>query len=70
MTIGSRIKELLKARGMTQRQLAKDANVSVSYLAGIESDKYKPSIKTLARIANALNVAIEELTTGGNNNEQ
>ena len=56
MSIGSRIKDLRKTRGLTQILLAQKASISRSYLADIEGDRYNPSVETLKSIALALHV--------------
>lgn len=61
MTVGKRIKALRNERGLTQLELASSANISRSYLAGVETGKYNPSLKTLESIARALNVDVATL---------
>ncbi len=65
MSIGSRIKQTRKARGFTQDRLAEAADISRSYLADIEADRYNPSLSTLDKIASALTVHVSTLL--GNN---
>lgn len=54
MSIGTNIKECRNQRGLTQVELAERAKISRSYLAGVEGDRYNPSVETLQRIAAAL----------------
>lgn len=54
MSIGNEIRNLRKQRGLTQFELAERANISRSYLAGVEGDRYNPSVDTLQKIAAAL----------------
>lgn len=61
MSIGESIRKLRKARGLTQNELAEKANLSRSYIADIERDRYNPSIDTLVTIANALNSDLTQL---------
>lgn len=56
MTLGGKIKEIMQARGYTVRGLADKIGISYSYLSDIRNDKQDPSLKTLKRIADALNV--------------
>lgn len=49
------------AKGWTQEKLAFEAEVSKAGLCTIESGQRSPSIKTLEKIANALNVSLQEL---------
>ena len=47
--------------GLTIEDLADAAGISVSFLAYLETNKKKPSLATLAKIAAALNVSVAEL---------
>lgn len=57
MSLGERIKSIRKTRGLTQGQLSDKANISRSYLADVERDRYNPSVDTLTTLAKALNVS-------------
>lgn len=66
MTSGKIISEnIKKARaklGLTQDDLAKKADIKYTTLMKIESGTVnKPSVQTMAKIAKALNVSIEDL---------
>ena len=56
-----RIKELRKAKGWTQDDLAKQANISRSQLAQIESEARPANTLRLNTIATALSVGIDAL---------
>lgn len=59
--IGQKIKsERLKKR-LKQYELAKEANISNTYLSDMEVGRSEPSLKTLDKIAKALGVDIKEL---------
>ena len=58
MTIGEKIKDLRKLNNLTQVELAKKSNISRSYLADIEKDRYNASLETLKSIAQSLNVPV------------
>ncbi|MCQ2395759.1 MAG: helix-turn-helix domain-containing protein [Kiritimatiellae bacterium] len=60
-TIGDTIKALRKAKNLKQGELAKRLKMTSAQLCRIEGSKNAPSIKTLARIARALNVSLSEL---------
>lgn len=62
MSIGQRIKKIRYNLGLTQDKLASEANISRSYLADVENDRYNPSFDTLEKIADALNVSVDRLT--------
>ena len=48
-------------RGMKARELATVADVAASYLSDIENGKKPGSIKAMKRIADALNVTVDDL---------
>ncbi|ABB15388.1 helix-turn-helix domain-containing protein [Carboxydothermus hydrogenoformans] len=57
MTVkGNKIRELREERGLTLNELSKKAGLSISYLSEIERGSKKPSLKTIDKIAKALNV--------------
>lgn len=59
--LADNILALRKARGMSQQQLAKQAEIPRSTLTHIESGSGNPSLQNLARLSTALQVGIEEL---------
>ena len=59
--LGKRIKELRKINGLTQEKLAEAINIETTSLSGIESGRHFPSLPTLERIAESLNVEIKTL---------
>ena len=54
MLIGSKIRKLRLEKGITQIELAKKAGISNTYLSDIENERTNPSLKTLLKIAKAL----------------
>lgn len=54
--LGVKIRTLRKAAGLTQKQLAEAAEVSTNFIGYVERGQRAISIKTLERIAQALNV--------------
>ena len=55
MTFGERVKELRKARGVSQRELARRVGIDFTYRSTIENDRMEPpSEGTIRRIAEAL----------------
>lgn len=48
------LKSILTLRGKSQRQLARETGLNVSYLSGLINGKYEPSITVAYLIANAL----------------
>ncbi len=61
MDVGQRIKRVRKERGLTQKQLGEMLNTSQQMIALYESGKHAPTISTLTRIANALQVNTKAL---------
>lgn len=59
--IGRQISTWRQTRGLTQNQLAEKASISRSYLAGVETGRYNPSVDTLQGLAAALNIPISSL---------
>lgn len=57
MSVGENIKYYRKQKKMTQFELAERANISRSYLADVEGDRYNPSVDTLKAIADALQIS-------------
>jgi len=64
MDIGTRIKELRKAKKMTQAELAAHSEISRSYLADVEAGRYNPSLDTLTRLARALGIEVSAIFKG------
>ncbi|GGX93409.1 transcriptional regulator [Streptomyces anandii JCM 4720] len=62
-TIGRRVQQLRRERGLTQRQLAEPA-YTPAYISTLEAGRVRPSDEALRHIAGRLGVAFEELATG------
>jgi len=61
-TISGNIKKLRAKLGLTQDDLAKKADIKYTTLMKVESGTVnKPSVQTMAKIAKALGVSIEDL---------
>jgi len=58
--VGQKIARLRKEEGWTQKELAKATGLSKSRIAAIEEGDH-PGVKTVAIIAEALGVRMEEL---------
>ena len=59
---GEKVKALIKARGLSQRRIAKIAEVSFGSLTHYLSGRSKPSPETLTKIARALSVEERHIT--------
>ena len=55
--VGKNVRALRQDRGLTQEQLAFEAELDLTYLGGIERGKRNPSLLVLARISEALGVS-------------
>lgn len=62
--LGSRIRELRTAKGMSQENLALEAGITQFQVSEIESGKRNPSATTLWAIALALRISLAELFAG------
>jgi len=61
-SVGTRIRAVRQARGLSQTQLAVMIGITEQSVAKIERGKFRPSASTLARLAAVLDVALAELT--------
>jgi transcriptional regulator with XRE-family HTH domain len=59
--LGTRIKEVRRARRLTQEKLSEKAGISTRYLSRLEVGKQTPSIDTLVKIAKGLSIEVWEL---------
>ena len=60
-SIGKRIKILRENKGLTQEKLAEKTGLSLDFIGKIEVNINEPGLKSLIKIANALDVHIKEL---------
>lgn len=61
MSIGNNIRNLRKDRGLTQKELAEKCDLSRSYIADLERDRYNPSLDSLKIVAHGLGVNVSRL---------
>ncbi len=61
---GDHIRALREERGYTLQDMAKRANLSLSYLSEIERGSKRPSLKSIDKLAVALNVSKAQLIEG------
>ena len=59
--LGRNVRRLRQQHGLTQEQLAFDAEIDLTYLGGIERGRRNPSLLVIARIADALSVSVPKL---------
>ena len=55
MKLGTKIKELRKKKGLTQRDLSEKSGLSLRTIQRIENDENKPSVYSLRKIGEVLN---------------
>ena len=62
--LGMRIRYLREQLKMTLEDLSFESNVNKNYLSDLERGNRNPTVKILTRIAEALQVTLEELFKG------
>lgn len=60
-SLGKRIKQLRKEQNLTQEKLAELTGLSLDFIGKIEVNINKPGLKSLIKIANALDIHIKNL---------
>jgi len=60
-TIGEKIQEIRKRKGLTQEQLADSAKINLRTLQRIEKNETEPLGNTLKRICNILDINLEDI---------
>lgn len=61
--LGSRLRAARKARGLSQRELAKRAGVTNSTISLIEQDRVSPSVSSLKKVLDGLPLTMAEFFT-------
>ena len=59
--LGKKIKDFRKQKGLTQEKLAELISIETGSLSAIESGRHFPSLPTLEKIADVLNIKIKAL---------
>lgn len=62
--LGQRIKYLRNKKGISQEKFALSIDMDRTYLASVESGKRNISINNIQKIANGLDITLEELFKG------
>ncbi len=62
--LGQRIKYLRNEKGLSQEKFALSIDMDRTYLASVESGKRNISINNIQKIANGLDITLEELFKG------
>lgn len=58
---GQNVRRLRTQAGLTQEELAFEANIDLTYVGGIERGNRNPSLLVMAKIADALEVPLTSL---------
>lgn len=61
--VGKRVKELRNKIGISQEELADNAQLDRTYITSVECGKRNISIVNIEKLANALNVTLAEFFT-------
>jgi transcriptional regulator with XRE-family HTH domain len=62
---GRNVRKVRQRRGLTQEQLAFEAEIDLTYVGGIERGKRNPSLLVMGRIADALSIPLQRLLGDG-----
>lgn len=61
---GRRVREVRRARGLTQERLAEAASLHPTFVSNLERGYRVPTLATMVRVAAALDVRLGELLDG------
>ena len=64
VTLGENVRQLRKAKGLSQEALADMSGLHRTYIGGIERGERNVSIANIIRIAQALNVEVSQIVKG------
>jgi transcriptional regulator with XRE-family HTH domain len=70
LQVATSIRALRQRANLSQRQLALRMKVPRTYVSKIENEKATPTLSSLERLANALEVTVPELLAGGCSRER
>lgn len=59
--LGQNIKRIREQKGMTQGDICRALNLDRGYISSIENGKRNPTLSTIKKLADALNVSVDEL---------
>lgn len=61
---GQRVREMRKAKGLSQEAFAVECGLDRTYISGIERGRRNVSLRNIELIAKALGISISDLTHG------
>ena len=59
--VGANVRKLRKAQGLSQEKLGEKAGFDYRYIGFIEQSRVNPTMKTLGKVAAALNLTVPDL---------
>ena len=59
--LGKNLKKIRIAKKMSQGDISRALDVHRAYISGIENGKRNPTLATIEKLANALDVSVDEL---------
>lgn len=65
MSVGKALLRVRLSKGMTQREVGEAAGFAVSYISRIENNRVQPTMRTLSRLAEALDTPVSGIFTIG-----
>jgi len=63
INVGKQIQKLRESKGISQQDLAAKCNFEKSNMSRLEAGRVNPTLSTLGKVANALDVTLAELFT-------
>lgn len=64
INFGNKLKEIRRERQLSQEKLAEESGLHRTYIGGVERGERNPTLTTLKKLADALNISLEELLKG------
>lgn len=59
--LGNNLKRIRTQKGISQGDISRKLNMDRAYISGIENGKRNPTLSSLEKIAQALEISIDEL---------
>jgi transcriptional regulator with XRE-family HTH domain len=63
INVGKQIQKLRESKGISQQDLAAKCNFEKSNMSRLEAGRVNPTLSTLGKVANALEVTLAEIFT-------
>ncbi|MBC5788335.1 MULTISPECIES: helix-turn-helix domain-containing protein [Clostridiaceae] len=59
-SIGTRLRELRRSKGLSQEQLALRADITTAYLGQVERNEKNPTVVIMEKLCNALEISLSD----------